>query len=266
VLFKSNKIAHVRFTLFQHNPIDTIVTDLEGRVIKSNMAKKKSGDRIPNIGDVMYRDYGGKHEIDMYAEMMESIRTGELKDFPELKYNDKFLSIKIAPFSRGAIITSQDVTEHKLGEERLKASEAKLKEQKAALVQKNIALKELIEQIEIEKNMIKNDIANNIKKIILPILIKLKSKGVPGTYMDLLQHHIEVLASSFGAKITKKSINLTIREIEICTMIKAGLGSKEISNILNISYMTVVKHRKNIRKKLGISNKKINLISFLQEL
>jgi len=116
------------FALFQHNPIETIVTDLEGRVVKCNMAKKKSGDRIPNIGDVMYRDYAGKHEIDMYTELIECIRMGKLKEFTELKYGDRFLFIKIAPFSMGAIITSQDITERKRAEEELKKSVQLLKD------------------------------------------------------------------------------------------------------------------------------------------
>jgi len=82
----------------------------------------------------------------------------------------------------------------------------------------------------------------------------------------LLQYHLEELTSSFGRKITEKSVRLTPREIEICNMVKGGLASKEISNLLNISCQTVEKHRKNIRHKLGISNKDINLTSFLQKL
>jgi len=49
-------------------------------------------------------------------------------------------------------------------------------------------------------------------------------------------------------------------------MIKGGSPSKEISGILNISYKTIDKHRRNIRKKLGISKKKVNLTSFLKTL
>jgi len=108
------------FALFQYNPIETIVVDIEGRVVKVNIAKRKAGDRLPNIGDVMYKDYAGKHEIDMHAELIECIRLGKTKRFPELKYGDKFLSITIAPFPMGAIITSQDITERKLTEEALR--------------------------------------------------------------------------------------------------------------------------------------------------
>jgi len=108
------------FALFQHNPIQTIVVDRGGRVLKVNMAKRKSGDRLPNIGDVMYKDYAAKHEIDMHAELMECIRSNKAKSFSELKYGDKFLNILIAPFPQGAIITSLDITERKRAEEALR--------------------------------------------------------------------------------------------------------------------------------------------------
>lgn len=111
------------FALFQHNPIQTIVVDRGGRVLKANMAKRKSGDRLPNIGDAMYKDYAAKHEIDMHAELIECIRSDKKKRFPALKYGDKFLDITLAPFPQGAIITSQDITERKRAEEAVKESE-----------------------------------------------------------------------------------------------------------------------------------------------
>ena len=95
---------------------------------------------------------------------------------------------------------------------------------------------------------------------------KLKIKKSPYKYVDLLKRHLEEITSSFGRKIAAKSTKLTSREIEICNMIKGGLTSKEISNLLNISSQTVEKHRKNIRNKLGITNKRANLSSYLHKL
>ncbi len=254
------------FALFQHNPIETIVTDLEGKVVKCNIAKKKSGGRIPNIGDVMYRDYAGKHEIDMYTELLECIRTNKLKKFPEKKYGDRFLTINISPFPHGAIITSQDITELKEVEKSLKASGSELKKQKSALEQKTIALREVIGEIEEEKNKIKDDITANVNEVLIPVLERLELSESSNKYIDLLKHHLKKLTSSFRRKITTKSVNLTPREIEICTMVESGLTNKEISKLLSISCHTVETHRNSIREKFNITNKNINLSSFLQQL
>jgi len=57
---------------------------------------------------------------------------------------------------------------------------------------------------------------------------------------------------------------LTARESEICELIKSGLSSKEISVKLNLSLLTVFKHREQIRKKLEITNKNIGLATYLR--
>lgn len=158
------------------------------------------------------------------------------------------------------------IVERKTMEEALKKSEAILLEQKRSLERKNIALREIVAQIEVEKNNIRNDIMSNLNESAFPILEKLKTQKNIHKYIGLLQYHLKELTSSFGSKITKRSIKLTPREIEICNMIKGNLTSKEISGLLNISRQTVERHRKNIRKKLKLSNKRFNLASFLQQL
>jgi hypothetical protein len=105
------------FALFQYNPVFTVVVDLDGRVIKSNKAKISSGDRLPNIGDIMYKDYASRHRIDMHKNLMECIHAGKTGYFPELDYGTKILSITISPFPSGAIITSQDITAQKIAEQ-----------------------------------------------------------------------------------------------------------------------------------------------------
>jgi diguanylate cyclase (GGDEF)-like protein len=107
--------------LFVHNPIETIVVDNNARVTAINLAKKRSGDRLPDIGNVMYRDYASKHKIDMHTELLNCIKSGVIKEFPELKYRDKYLHVRIAPFDGGAIITSLNITDQKLLEEKLHA-------------------------------------------------------------------------------------------------------------------------------------------------
>jgi PAS domain S-box-containing protein len=112
--------------LFDNNPVDTITVDRKGKITGYNLARKRSNTRLPIINsDVMYKDYAAKHKTDMFEELMECIRSGESKEFPEKEYNDKFLDIKIAPFPEGAIITSINVTERKRAEEELRKSESR---------------------------------------------------------------------------------------------------------------------------------------------
>jgi len=108
------------YALFEFNPIETIVVDNEGRIVSYNKAKRESGRRLPNIGDVMYKDYAAKHKIDMYDELMKCIDSGQSKTFADVNYTDEILSIAIVPFPEGAIITLIDNTEERRLEEQLR--------------------------------------------------------------------------------------------------------------------------------------------------
>ncbi|MBN2402224.1 MAG: PAS domain S-box protein [Spirochaetes bacterium] len=113
--------------LFQNNPIQTVVVDRNGRIIEFNKAKETSGDRMPQIGNIMYKEYAAHHKNDMHKELMECITSGEMREYPEQIYRDKILSIKISPFEEGAIITTQDITLQKKAEEELRKSEVKFR-------------------------------------------------------------------------------------------------------------------------------------------
>lgn len=106
-------------TLFENNPIETIIVDSDAKIIRINSAKKMTSGRIPLIGDIMYREYGSKHENDMYLELMDSMKTGVKKEFPEQRYKDHYLHIRISPVNGGAIITSLDITEQKNAERQI---------------------------------------------------------------------------------------------------------------------------------------------------
>ena len=82
------------------------------------------------------------------------------------------------------------------------------------------------------------------------------------------QHHeaLENLASSYGQKIADTRVKLTPREIEVCNLVKRGIANKEIARLLNIALHTVEKHRRMARKKLGLTNKGINLHTYLNSL
>jgi len=67
-------------------------------------------------------------------------------------------------------------------------------------------------------------------------------------------------------KLSSAYIGLTLSEIQVADLIKKDFSNKEIAEQLNMALETVSSHRKHIRKKLDITNKKTNLCSFLKSL
>lgn len=174
--------------------------------------------------------------------------------------------------SEGKLVEFQsvgrDITERIKAENALKQSEQILQRQKKELEQKNIALKEMLEIIAREKQQIKDEVIANIDELLLPLLnqMNLKEAGVDQSKTEALERTLKQLASSFGKKITQPGLHLTRREIDICNLIKNGFSSKEIAEILHIALNTIGRHRNNIRRKVGIANKKTRLSSFLLNL
>lgn len=107
---------------------------------------------------------------------------------------------------------------------------------------------------------------SNVKHLIIPYIEKLRknrSMSDELVYLNILQSNLNEIISPFSARLSFQNIDLTPKEILVADLIKDGKQDKEIMEILNISLGTVKTHRRNIRKKLAINNKKINLRSKL---
>lgn len=148
--------------------------------------------------------------------------------------------------------------------ERIKAQD-QLEMEKSALNNMNITLSEVLARVHSEKREIGDSIYANFNKVILPIIHALGSgaNSKQKKYISLLRSSLEDLTSPFINRLSKDFMSLTPSEIQICNMIRGGLSTKEISSLRGLSIATINKHRENIRKKLGLTNKTVNLITFL---
>ncbi len=106
----------------------------------------------------------------------------------------------------------------------------------------------------------------DIKKLVYPYIEKLENKGLDDdaqTFVNIIMSNINNLISPFATTLSSKYFSLTPSEIQIADLIKHGKTSKEIASMLNVSPKAVSFHRGNLRKKLGLLNKKINLRTYL---
>jgi len=160
-----------------------------------------------------------------------------------------------------------NIIEKKETEISLRKTSLELRAQADELQNKNIALKEIISQVELDRKALQDQMRMNIELTVLPLLGKLQSTDTPPeawkTYLHVVRQNLEDVTSSFSSKVSDDRVRLSPREMEICDLIRNGLSNKEIAELMKISLLTVERHRHNIRKKLRIDNEKVNLASFL---
>lgn len=159
---------------------------------------------------------------------------------------------------------SQDQLERKVIERT-----RELETQTKSLEEVNTALKVLLNKRQEDKRELEENFLTNVKGLILPYIKKIKKTRLneqQKTILGIVESNIEKIISPFYKKLSLKYYNLTPKELNITNLIKDGHTSKQISKILNISAKTVDTHRKNIRKKIGIENKKVNLRSHLMNI
>ncbi len=136
------------------------------------------------------------------------------------------------------------------------------------LNKKNVALQELLVQIETRKTEIEEAVTYNAEKLLIPMVIKLRENENKknSKIFDLLEKSIKQITSQFGQKLDRSFAKLSSKEIQITNMIRSGFTSKQIASSFDISLKTVETHRRNIRKKLDIKNREVNLASYLNSI
>jgi PAS domain S-box-containing protein len=251
--------------------------DKEMRILWANKAACESAGltREEVIGHYCYEIWPQRYDPCPDCPVIQAMETGQpqetTKDTPDGRawfirgYPVRDLQGNIV----GAIETTLDVTESKQAERALREKEQKLERQAHDLEEINTALKVLLEHREQEKRRLEKNVLANAQKLIFPYIEKLENSQLEDNhraYIDIIRSNFTDLISPFASALSSKHMTLTPSEIQIADMIKQGRTSKEVASLLKVSLKAVSFHRGNIRRKLGLTNKKINLRSHLQSL
>lgn len=133
----------------------------------------------------------------------------------------------------------------------------------------NKALNMLLRKKEKDHQKIEQNINDHFEKMIQPFLNRLRAgmadKGQQ-RLLDIIETEVQGILSPFTRKLSEPLIMLTPCEIQIASLIKQGLSNKEMARALNCAVRTIDTHRANIRRKLDLKNKKVNLRSYLSSL
>lgn len=184
----------------------------------------------------------------------------------EIPLHDKWLEVFSYPLEInsahnlwGAVHIIRDITA-------VKQAQIAMKEQADALAATNTALKVMLNHSRQAETALQEKIMSNIGGLILPYLDQLDSLSSSENarpYLCLIRNNIKNLISSFTKDLSAPILGLTQREVQIADLIIKGKSSKEIAQLLRLSRGTVDCYRDQIRDKLEVKNKKINLRSYL---
>ena len=148
-------------------------------------------------------------------------------------------------------------------------AEGQLESQRRDLEEANAALRVLLRQSDRDRMDMEEKVLANINRLVLPHIEHLQGKiadpSVRSTLKDIT-HDLTHITSSFSKELTFQHAGLTPTELRVADLIRHGKRSKEIGEQLSISSKAVDFHRANIRRKLGLTGKRTNLLAYLQSI
>jgi DNA-binding NarL/FixJ family response regulator len=167
------------------------------------------------------------------------------------------------------VVSHENITALRQTENRLRESKAALGQEKQKLEEANTALKVLLQQNEANRRKMEVDVIDNLHRLVRPVLNRLISMKLPqpaNALLASLDQRLSELTKPFLRRLTAVESVLTPQEIEVASLIRQGLSSKEIAAQLHLEITTVNFHRRNLRKKLNLSHTATNLRAFLMGL
>jgi DNA-binding CsgD family transcriptional regulator len=217
-------------------------------------------------------------KADEAARGIRSILMGQVEEF-ETEYpchehdTERWCRMRAVPLERfgslRVVLCHEDITAERRASTVLPRLQRELKMQQGNLETVNTALNVLLRRREEDKTELEERVLANIRELVNPYVDKLKKTNLSAEqreYLAIIQANLQGVIAPYVHHLSSKFLNLTSREISVANLVLEGRGTKDIADVLCISSNAVEFHRKNIRKKLGIRNKKVNLRSRLLSL
>jgi PAS domain S-box-containing protein len=163
----------------------------------------------------------------------------------------------------------EEIAERKRTEALLGKQTQELDVKSQTLEEANIALRVMLRAREADRKEMEERVVSNIRELAFPYLNRLKNSRLTpdqSALLEIVYANLDDVISPFSRRLSSKYLSLTPQEILTADLIKGGNANKDIAETLGVSLRTVEFHRENIRKKLGLKNRKTNLRSHLLSL
>ena len=263
------------------------IIDKDGVILLTNRAWQEFGvanslqGPIDSLGQnyLLISEQAADETGHIIAQGIRKVIAGDLKEFftnypchsPTAK---RWFALRVVRLLSDAedlqvIVSHEDITPIMQAQVNLRKKEEELFQQKKMLEESNVALRVLLEHREKDRQSLEENVLVNVRKLVAPYveeLIYRKLDDRSKNLVEIIQQRLEEIVSPFMNRLTSLNRMLTPREIDVAALVREGKTSKEIAELLTITVSGVDFHRKQIRKKLGLTNEKSNLRSYLLSL
>lgn len=269
----------MRAAAFENHPIATAIAAEDGRYLDVNQA-------FCAFTGFSRDELIGKTSAELGLVPAE-VRKGNLREaasgegtkslFVAVRRRDGFVMQVLSKVERISlagrtrfIAASTDVSDWADALRRAATAKAKssqeLADRSEDLARKNMALGEVLARIAEDKLRIKEELASGLDDILPPLLNRLKAHKEFRKLASMTERRIRSLTRLLAPAPNLRRLRaLSRREREIVEMIRESLSTKEIASILNISPQTIGAHRRSIRRKLGLRNRKVAISSVFED-
>lgn len=256
--------------MMQHDVPDAVITDLFMPRMDGFELLKNLHETAPLLPVIVISGQGDRGDV------IEALRLGAWDYLYKPIEKVSFLHFAVKRVLEKAQLLSENQVYRNELETLVARKSDELLHQQQVLIEKTVnldkangALKSLLDQRETEKKAIEQNMVSNLKRFVIPYLDELEKLSLDkrsASYLNIIRTNISQLICSTSNNLGGAYRELTPMEVKVADFIRQGQSTKSIAAALNISPSTVEKHRNKIRKKFGISNKKINLQTYLNTL
>jgi len=170
--------------------------------------------------------------------------------------------IVILIYSRQRIINKNDKLEKEKIESELNFKNKELALNIMALIKKNEMFSEIIDNLTTVSEQIKQ---TETKELLSKILKKI-GNSADNKMLNEFSLQFQEVHTGFYEKLLSSYPELTQNELRLCAFLRLNMATKDISEITGQQLLTIDKARTRLRKKLGIANSEISLVSFLSQI
>jgi DNA-binding CsgD family transcriptional regulator len=162
---------------------------------------------------------------------------------------------------------NRDITARVQAEDALLQKDREISLQLGKIEKLNAALTALLEHREQESQRHLAGLHRTLEQLVLAHMETLKGTTLTADQrilVEVIETNLRNVAASFVRQLDAWKLQLTPTEVQVADLVRLGKRTKEIARLLHVSPSAIAFHRNNLRTKLGLTSRPINLVSYLR--